>query len=512
MDCDICADKSPYALVKCDFCSFCACKDCYKSYFADRSTPNCMNATCLKVFTKENIQRHFGVVFVTKDMETFRRAHLVKQDKTLDLPMMTNIIPLLDRLAERIAEFRTLQSELGELCIEYRNAECSVYEARTNIKKFPSMKTIYKQEHDMLQNVQVRIRHQMQRKLDNLTNLENRINSFHTVIMNANLNEMNAPETVDADMEIGSTSNSIRRLLKCADTNCSGLFSLSNTKCMICKVEHCKRCAKHLLDGPLELPGGAGAEKHKCSPDDVGNFKYIMAETKSCPSCHMPMQRSSGCDQMMCSECKCVFDWRTGKEDRGQVIHNPLFYALSEAERARILQERQSRGINVGREARFLAGVNPDAVPPGCDANAEFDPMCIEWNSPEMRAAIAATFANQNYRADLTEMYRIITHYQTVELTNAQDDATADRHGEKGMRLHRLARLVGKKLAKVEKVSGKHPGGRVDLEYVVVENSPALSQDSYEALLMRLDTERRQSAETLQLVETFIATSKDIFR
>ena len=77
---------------------------------------------------------------------------------------------------------------------------------------------------------------------------------------------------------------------------------------------------------------------------NINQQEFVKKETKQCPSCHIPIYKISGCDQMWCTVCKVAFSWRTGARVNG-VVHNPHFY--------------QWQRDNNNGEAPRVAGDNP---------------------------------------------------------------------------------------------------------------------------------------------------------
>jgi hypothetical protein len=112
--------------------------------------------------------------------------------------------------------------------------------------------------------------------------------------------------------------------------------------------------------------------------------------------------------------------------------------------RQRVVDERASRGIAAGREMRFLAGVGPRG---GCDANAEHDPLCIEFTAPLFTRLMERALKDDAVllRAAL-DLHRYVVHSTHVEL-HGIDGALADpkRFGEQRTRTMRLAYLNGGK-------------------------------------------------------------------
>lgn len=110
----------------------------------------------------------------------------------------------------------------------------------------------------------------------------------------------------------------------CSIEGCQGMLD-ETWKCALCKQKVCSKCFENI-----------GDKYHKCKKENVLSAKLIKSQTKPCPKCGAPVERASGCSQMMCMNpigtnktCNTVFDFKTGKIDNG-IIHNPHFYQWRE--------------------------------------------------------------------------------------------------------------------------------------------------------------------------------------
>ena len=102
----------------------------------------------------------------------------------------------------------------------------------------------------------------------------------------------------------------------CPVNECKGFLS-KQWKCAVCSTWACSKC--HQIVG--EHPN----TPHDCKQADIESVEIIKKSTKPCPTCHIPIQKSVGCDQMWCTQCHVAFDWKTGAIQNG-VIHNPHFF------------------------------------------------------------------------------------------------------------------------------------------------------------------------------------------
>ena len=297
------------------------------------------------------------------------------------------------------------------------------------------------------------------------------------------------------------------RLFRCSAAACGGNYRSTDGICMVCQLRHCKRCAAALAE-QVE-----GEPAHQCNPDDVASLKEIATSTRECPRCHTSIMRSSGCDQMMCTACHCIFDWRTGAEARG-VIHNPHFLQLGVQERQRILDEREARGIASNREVRFLAGAGPRRVVPPCDPDAEIDPECEQFESRAFHIAIQSVFGEGDVAAQeqINELYRLVLHHDNAETPRLQRLLASDALSEQGARLARLERMRGAPLKLPQRIKGGHPQKFASQCWVIPPKRGPPSESNYKALLMRIDTERTKLSAQLQVSQTFAENGKALLR
>ena len=100
----------------------------------------------------------------------------------------------------------------------------------------------------------------------------------------------------------------------CPVENCRGLVRTSDKSCAACNSTICGMCRE------------AAIEMHICDRDKVKTVNLLKKETKPCPKCTVAIMKSSGCDQMFCTNCAVPFSWNTGEIIRKGFFHNP--YAL----------------------------------------------------------------------------------------------------------------------------------------------------------------------------------------
>jgi hypothetical protein len=85
----------------------------------------------------------------------------------------------------------------------------------------------------------------------------------------------------------------------CMLSLCKGYLN-ENFKCLLCETEFCKKCER-IKTGD-----------HKCKEEDCESVSLIETMIK-CPKCYLPVEKSSGCNNMTCANCKTNFCYRTGE-------------------------------------------------------------------------------------------------------------------------------------------------------------------------------------------------------
>ena len=101
-------------------------------------------------------------------------------------------------------------------------------------------------------------------------------------------------------------------LRRCPDSECNG-FLEDDWKCGICKIKACSQC------------GEKKEKEHICDENTKATFESIRNTTRPCPKCATPIHKWEGCNQMYCTQCSCMFDYRTGRMETG-FFHNPHYF------------------------------------------------------------------------------------------------------------------------------------------------------------------------------------------
>lgn len=99
----------------------------------------------------------------------------------------------------------------------------------------------------------------------------------------------------------------------CPKTGCRALLN-AEFRCIVCDTQVCDKCHA--------IPEGT---EHECKREDVLSVRAIVNSSQACPRCRIRINRTSGCDQMWCTQCHTAFSYKTGVLINGQ-IHNPHYF------------------------------------------------------------------------------------------------------------------------------------------------------------------------------------------
>lgn len=513
-ECGVCTDNKP-SCFSCTHCKYVACNSCTGTWFASQQgTPSCMS--CRKALDMSNLQGCFSNSAAVKLFEDKRRESLVRADAAHNLATMTTVMPLM-------RELKTMHANFVSALAPLQDKEQSVYAAKERLHAVAqesvlnraAKKALVKVRNECLvverelKDMELALVHSKAQRSDTLLARMKSINLYETpgrAAGAAGVAGVAAAVAEPAPRQLEA------RYLKCTVGDCAGVFLANVGDCLVCEARFCLECH-------VQVEGD-----HECAPGARATARVVLAQTRGCPRCHTAIMRSEGCAQMMCTNCHCVFDWRTGKEEAG-VVHNPYFFNLSADARARVAADRTARGL----EAPPLDA--PRMVCPG--GEVEFDPLCIPFEDPRILAAL-----DRGYRAAagplgglwpmacevysgrptahkvasfamFLEEFRHIRHVENDTLRAAR--AKLADYGESALRMQRLARLAGG-VPSIKRIPYGHPSGAVSMTYMLGVAYEPMSDAKYAAQLMRVDTERSKQLERIEILTTYIDTQKDLFR
>lgn len=89
--CDEKLNKSTHQPIKCEYCSFDACRTCCETYALNEPTIKCMNTACGREWTRKFIRETFTLVFINGTLKQHREQILFDRERAL-LPMTQPII------------------------------------------------------------------------------------------------------------------------------------------------------------------------------------------------------------------------------------------------------------------------------------------------------------------------------------------------------------------------------------------------------------------------------------
>jgi hypothetical protein len=148
-DCPICIEKynnSTRKNIKCEYCTFEACKECYQKYLLNENEPNCMSNDCNRQWTPEFISIHFTKKFINNDLKSHLEKVLFDKQRALmpsTQPIIENLIKreeYIDRINKASNVVKEARDKMFEIQREYHifiNSSKNSTEARSFIRACP---------------------------------------------------------------------------------------------------------------------------------------------------------------------------------------------------------------------------------------------------------------------------------------------------------------------------------------------------------------------------------------
>lgn len=264
--CSICCEFVDDELA-CSYCQFGCCHECCGKYILSvLKEPTCMN--CGKVWSREFVMENMDKKWVLHEFLP-HMGKVVREQEKLLLPSAQEEASLLNKI-------KILQVEIQNLPTNERL-----------MKK-------YKSKPD-----------QLDEKLNEKREVKNQLSIEVANLKTQSILYGNAGSA--SKQKIEKTY-----IFRCPHDACRGFVSLDYV-CGTCEGRVCEKCHVPLLEG------------HKCLKEDIKSAELVMNETKPCPKCMTLIFKSSGCNQMFCTQCHTTFDWITLKVETG-MVHNPHFY------------------------------------------------------------------------------------------------------------------------------------------------------------------------------------------
>lgn len=254
--------------VECAFCPYQACAACVKRYLLGaHEDAHCMS--CRRAWDREALIAATTKAFADGAYQKHREALLFDRERA-KMPATQPIVQARRVLSElhrmNIDIYRHVTQTLGRLWMEWYDGaappEAAIY--HDNLRRMD-----YIREHDRL-----------------------------------------PPDVMDEARAEPEAPTYVRG---CPADGCQGFLN-QNYECGTCGSHCCAQCHEPMHGD------------HVCRADDVATAKLLLAETKPCPTCAVPIFKVSGCDQMWCVGCHTTFSWNKGTAERAGVLHNPHYY------------------------------------------------------------------------------------------------------------------------------------------------------------------------------------------
>jgi hypothetical protein len=374
--CVICTDEK-LNFVTCLNCNDEACADCYTQYFStSMNLPACMTIGCRRAFDAAQLAPALGKGAIKTMFKERRRERLLKADDVHTADTQEYVIPRVRVIENMFRELATLYAKHFEVLAAGTGGLVSIK--------------------------------------NNIQGLERRIPVLYAELKGRAMARIIDPPGAAAAAEPtapGAAGRGEKRYMPCSMPDCQGLFQLTRGECMMCTKQHCGKC----LEPVEELA------THTCDPDTLATAKVKLSSTKPCPQCRVLIQKSYGCDQMMCTACNTVFSWHTGEVDRG-AVHNPYYYHLTAEQRQRV------------DEARARCAANPagncfDATLGGMQRrfNAAIESMRAAQPAPAQQAKDAYAYASHLSRATVGDSRNARDELQDLNARDFEREGRIDR-------------------------------------------------------------------------------------
>jgi len=350
MNCEICTE--PYTKrrqnIKCQYCEFRACTNCYKTYLLSINKPKCMSNECKGEWSRKHLRDNFTQSFISKELREHQKNVLVETQMALmpETQLVVEALNRRDRINRQIAELQKSRQEKQMMNRAY--AEMTMGEYTHKKAALASMTSWHTNYYGNLFITQVKnaiepysregatipddgLRDTMNAILENYNKLSEQLKENAITIETSkrpewqeHIDQRNA-EMHDLNVQIsrlvekrdkGPAKQRAEFIKKCGDPECRGFLS-TRWKCGLCEKQTCTDCHEVIRCGENDPP-------HVCDPNVVETIKLLKTDTKNCPSCQTSITKIDGCDQMWCTQCKTGFSWSTGKIE--MKLHNPHYY------------------------------------------------------------------------------------------------------------------------------------------------------------------------------------------
>lgn len=309
--CPICCEninRSRHKEVYCPYCSQYACLDCQSNYFLNSIEPaHCMFKCQQSIDPTTNNHKTWNLQYL---MKTFPRTFIWGQG--------TNAKAVRDNVKTGKKSYRQHREEV---LLDQQMALMS--STQPELEKDMLIEKLFKERKELFAE-------------------QDRINNLHIVT------EDDKTQYTNVRMKIRTITEKLKELEDkpvevkivnhghCPGKNCPG-FVGQGWKCGLCNTKICGQCRE--IISPEEQKNAKESammikehdwvsnKVHVCNEDTVQSIEHLKKSTyKSCPSCKVMIERSQGCNQMFCVNCKVFFDWKTGRLIKDtRFVHNPHY-------------------------------------------------------------------------------------------------------------------------------------------------------------------------------------------
>ena len=184
------------------------------------------------------------------------------------------------------------------------------------------------QQHQVAIEIDKRKRREQQRRLSReIDELREKMLELDNIRYDLNFSKLDA------------SNKKIVTLRRCLENDCKGFLN-DDWLCGLCNAKVCIEC------------GDKCEEKHICDKNQKKSFKTIEASSRPCPKCAIPIHKWQGCNQMYCTQCGCMFDYRSGRLETG-VFHNPHYFEAIRLGNITQRENNQCNDYNVREFIRF---------------------------------------------------------------------------------------------------------------------------------------------------------------
>lgn len=272
-------------------CDYNVCKECAINYILSSNIDaHCMN--CKTIWSKTYLVKQFSMTWVNKVYDK-SRTEILYQKELSRIPETVFIAEKTQKINNIENEIKNIRKIINTLCDQILQYDTIISEYEIKIEQ--NMGSIGDNE------ILEKKRNTLLEKQNELLTNRLQLNTLTTELIKLK----------------GKSSSNYGYNIPCPTEDCRG-FVDELYKCGICNNKICENCYQSLSDNNDN-------NIHICDKNIVENIKLLEKDTRSCPSCKIPIHKIEGCDQMWCVKCHIAFSWRTGNIEKG-IVHNPHYY------------------------------------------------------------------------------------------------------------------------------------------------------------------------------------------